>query len=322
MTALERAVWIKRLAIEAGFDECGISDASPLGQGEYYQTWIGAGRHGSMGYLERHAAMRENPALLLEGARSVVCVLLNYRREDAPPAEGTGAWGRVARYARGVDYHIVVAAKLERMIARMRETADEPFAARRCVDTAPLLERQLAARAGLGWIGRNTLLLHPRLGSYTFLGEIVTTLEIAADAPISDHCGSCRACLDACPTAAFPAPYEMDASRCISYLTIEHRGEIAAELRAKMGDWVYGCDVCQEVCPFNRKPPLGSDPQLSALRAPAYLELRQLKELRAGEYRRLTRESAAKRASAAMWRRNAEIALANRRSGASDQPRT
>lgn len=313
---------MKQLAREAGFDACGITDASALGRADYYQTWIAGGRHGSMGYLERHAAIRENPALLLDGARSVVCVLLNYRREDALPAAGTGAWGRVARYARGVDYHIVVAAKLERMIARMRETADEPFAARRCVDTAPLLERQLAARAGLGWIGRNTLLLHPRLGSYTFLGEIVTTLEIAADAPISDHCGSCRACLDACPTAAFPAPYQMDASRCISYLTIEHRGEIAAELRAKMGDWVYGCDVCQEVCPFNRKPPLASDPQISASRTPAYVDLRQLKELRAGEYRRLTRESAAKRASAAMWRRNAEIALANRRRQATDQPST
>jgi epoxyqueuosine reductase len=200
---------------------------------------------------------------------------------------------------------------LEELLVRMRAEFEEPFEARCFVDTGPLIERELAAAAGIGWIGKNTLVMHERLGSYLFLGEIVTTLELAPDAPVTDHCGTCRRCLDACPTQAFPAPYEMDATRCISYLTIEHRGEIPDDLSPRIGDWVYGCDVCQEVCPHNAKTPLASDSELTADRIPARLTLATLTELTAGSYRRLTEGTAARRATRRMWQRNTAIALHN-----------
>lgn len=227
-------------------------------------------------------------------------------RAPQPPA-----WGKVARYARGTDYHTVIRRMLDRWIERLHAALPEVFEARAFVDTGPLLERQIAARAGLGWIGKNTLLLHPRRGSYFFLAEIVTTLELTPDQPITDHCGRCTRCLDACPTQALTAPYQMDASRCISYLTIENRAEIPEELHPSLGHWVYGCDVCQEVCPYNGKAPLATHPELSAAVTPAYVDLHWLDQLRSGDYRRLTKNSAAGRASRVMWRRNAQIALKN-----------
>lgn len=244
-----------------------------------------------------------------------MCVSLNYRRIEPPPPEDTSetaaATGRVAQYARGADYHVVLREMLHTLLERMRHEWPEEFGARVFVDTGPLIERELAASAGLGWIGKNTLLIHPRTGSYTFLGEICCTLDLAPDAPMTDHCGSCRRCLDACPTQAFIAPYQMDASRCISYLTIERKEEIPAEFRAAIGDHVYGCDICQEVCPHNAKAPLATHPQLTQPRIPGRLPLRGLLAMRAGAYRRLTRGTTARRASAAMWRRNAEIAMKN-----------
>ena len=166
-------------------------------------------------------------------------------------------------YAWGDDYHEVIRSKLGALVERMRTELVEPFEARVCVDTAPILERELAAAAGIGWIGKNTLVLHHELGSYFFLGAIVTTLDLAPDEPLPDHCGTCTACLDACPTQAFPKPYEMDASRCISYLTIEHRGDISKPFQKMMGDWVFGCDVCQEVCPYNRSAPTTREPRIA-----------------------------------------------------------
>lgn len=270
-----------------------------------------------MAYLARHAALRENPAGLLAGARSVICAAASYHqperaeRTDAGKAHSGPLLGRVARYVRGRDYHVVLRAQLERLVDGVRERVREPFEARVFVDTGPLLERELAALAGLGWIGKNTLLLNQRLGSYVLLGEVVTTLELEADAPQTDHCGSCTRCLDACPTNAFVAPYQMDASRCISYLTIERRGEIPAEFRAAIGDWVYGCDVCQEVCPFNADAEAGTDDALLKGGLPARLELERLRQLTAEEYEALVRGTAAERARKDMWRRNAEVAAGN-----------
>jgi epoxyqueuosine reductase len=248
---------------------------------------------------------------LLPQARSVICAALNYRRPEPPPGPARPPTGRIAAYARGRDYHAVLRGLLAELAGRLRAAVGEPAEFRICVDTAPVLERELAAAAGVGWIGKNTCVIAPRLGSYLFLGELVTTLELAPDAPATDHCGACTRCLEACPTRALFAPYQMDASRCISYLTIEHRGEIPAQLRPQMGDWVYGCDVCQDVCPHNHKAPAAEHPGITAEYLPARIDLRQLVGLSTADYRRLTRPTAARRATRAMWRRNAAIALAN-----------
>jgi epoxyqueuosine reductase len=200
---------------------------------------------------------------------------------------------------------------LQELVERLRQELDEPFEARVCVDTAPLLERELARAAGLGWIGKNTCLLHERLGSYLLLGEVLTTLELEPDNPVPDRCGNCTRCLDACPTKAFPAPFQLDASRCISYFTIEHRGEVPAEFHAGIGDWVFGCDICQQVCPFNAKAPAATHPEITEDRIPARLNLLDLLNLGSADYRRLTKDTAARRATRQVWRRNAAIALGN-----------
>jgi len=349
---------VKRLAEQIGFQRVGITTPAPSRNAAYYRRWLQAGQAGSMAYLARNTELRENPALLLPDARSVICVAVSYNRQDPgedepqtllcagpqeqrrtsagaagsvaqpPPAVSGNAapWaspappgrpslgqprpaGRVARYARGRDYHVVLGRMLRELVALMRAELDEPFKARVCVDTAPLIERELAAAAGIGWIGKNTLVLHELLGSYLLLGEVLTTLELEPDAPATDHCGTCTRCLEACPTQAFPAAYQMDASRCISYFTIEHRGDIPPEFRNQIGDWVFGCDVCQEVCPFNQRAPLGVQPEIMQSRVPARIDLLELVSLRSGAYRRLTRDTALGRATRPMLVRNAEIAL-------------
>ncbi len=301
---------IHELAREIGLDRIGVTRPGPSRYGAYYRDWLAAGQHGTMGYLARHVELRLEPGRILPGARSAICAALSYRREDAAPADGRPR-GIVARYARGRDYHRVLKLKLRRLIERLREELGEGFEARVFVDTGPLLERELAAAAGIGWIGKNTLIVHERLGSYLLLGVALTTLEAEPDAPATDHCGSCRRCLDACPTQAFTGPYRMDASRCISYLTIEHRGPIDPQFHAAMGAWVFGCDICQEVCPFNRKAPPGRDADLMASAVPAYPDLLTWVQMRSGRYRRLTRGTALGRARRPMLRRNALLALRN-----------
>lgn len=316
MSPSEKATIVKSLARRVGFDRVGITHAGPPARSRDYREWLAAGYAGEMAYLKASAAARGEPASLLPGARSLVCVALNYRRGEPERDDSHGETGRVAQYARGADYHTVIHRMLARLSDELRRVVDEPFETRAFVDTGPVLERELAARAGIGWIGKNTMLLHHELGSFFFLGELLTTLELAADEPLPDRCGSCTRCLEACPTAAFPAPHVLDATRCISYLTIEHRGQIDPTLAARMSDWVFGCDVCQQVCPFNGRAPLGLNPDLGAERLPARVPLARLAQLSSGEYRRLTRGTAARRASRKMWRRNADIALENRRRGA------
>jgi len=241
---------VKALALELGFDLVSTGPATPPEHGPALRRWLEAGHAGTMGYLERRVEERLDPARVLPGARSVLCVALNYYQGEAPDP----SWRPVARYAWGRDYHDVIGPRLERLAAHLAETAGAR--SRGYVDTGPVLERDLAARAGLGWIGKNTMLLHPGFGSWFFIGVLLTTAELTHDEPLADRCGTCRACLDACPTGAFAAPYVLDARRCVSYLTIEHRGDIAAEAHAGMAGWQFGCDICQDVCPWNRKAPV------------------------------------------------------------------
>ncbi|RMH15175.1 MAG: tRNA epoxyqueuosine(34) reductase QueG [Gemmatimonadetes bacterium] len=253
---------VHEAAHEVGFALCGVARPDPSDHLEHYRAWLAAGYHGDMAYLARPDAVarRGDPARTLAEVRAIVVVGDLYDQPDPPGVPDDPSRGVIARYARGRDYHRVMRTKLRRLAERIERAAGgEGLAgvARAYVDTGPVLERELARRAGLGWFGRNTMLIHPRAGSYFFLGVLFTTVEIEPDAPFeADHCGTCRRCVDACPTGALldrdpeGAPV-LDATRCISYLTIEQRGPIPQELRPALGNRVFGCDICQEVCPWN-----------------------------------------------------------------------
>ncbi len=314
MDALTRSQLIKRLATQAGFERCGIAPAAPIARANYLENWLAAGRAGTMDYMSRYTEMRINPAEILEGAQSVIVVSLSYNQTSPtmPPNDSNPSpQGRIAKYAWGDDYHDVLKKKLFAIADELRATLEESFETKVCVDTAPLIERELAAAAGIGWIGKNTLVLNQAQGSFFFLGAIVTTLELAPDEPVSDHCGSCTACLDACPTDAFPAAYEMDASRCISYLTIEHRSDISEELAKQMGDWLFGCDVCQDVCPFNRNVPVTKEPRFQPRPLAPSVDVGEVLEWSVEDYRKHLRGSAIKRAKLDMLQRNATIVREN-----------
>ena len=264
MSPRELTDCLKSWALQLGFDDVGIAPAvSPPGYPDYLR-WIEAGHAASMSYMTKQPANRAHPESVLEGVRSVVVVSAVYGRNDAEKATLLPTQGKVARYARGADYHRVFWDKLESMLASLKNVC--PTArGRAVVDTAPLLERDFARLAGLGWIGKNTMLISRRLGSFTFLGALLVDIELAYDQPHHvDHCGSCTRCLEACPTSAFVGPYELDAGRCISYWTIEERGVIADENAAELNGWVFGCDICQDVCPWNRKAPPGRMAELGA----------------------------------------------------------
>ena len=296
---------VKARAMELGFDRVAIGPAGPPAHGPALARWVERGYAGTMGYMERRLAERLEPERVLPGAASVVCVALNYFQGEPAPA----SWQPVARYAWGRDYHDVIAPRLHQLAAHLAETSGAR--SRGYVDTGPVLERDLAARAGLGWIGKNTMLLDPGLGSWFFIGVLLTTASLDHDAPLPDRCGSCRACLDVCPTAAFVAPYVLDARRCISYLTIEHRGPIEPQLQPDMGQWQFGCDLCQSVCPWNRRAPVTREPAF--LPADAYPGARAVVEMSDEECQRTFRGTAMARPKPAGMKRNAAIAIENAR---------
>jgi epoxyqueuosine reductase len=242
---------VKDLALGQGFDLAGIAPARATPETAFLREWVARGYAGEMGYLERRLEERVDPRRVMDGVQSILVVGLVYDPGERPPASRESA--EISRYAGGDDYHDVLLARLRAVEAGLAELAGRPVRSRSYVDTGPVQERAFAALSGLGWIGKNTCLIHPRLGSYLFLGVLLTDLALAADGREPDHCGSCRACLDACPTDAFVAPYVLDATRCLSYTTIELRGPIPEPLRAPQGDRVFGCDVCQEVCPWNER---------------------------------------------------------------------
>lgn len=249
---------IRQQAAALGFEQVGIIPAAPSPRLDAYLRWIEAGMHGAMSYLARPDRLerRRDLNVILPGVRSLILVALDYATGAVPPdVLADPRRGRISNYAWGADYHAVMTPRLEQLAARLRDVAGADVSSRVYVDTGAILERSHAQQAGMGFTGKNTMLIHPRRGSHFFLGEILTTLAVDAyDAPHREQmCGTCTRCLRACPTAAFPQPYVLDARRCISYLTIELKGSIPPELRPLMGNWVYGCDVCQDVCPFTRK---------------------------------------------------------------------
>jgi epoxyqueuosine reductase len=312
VSPIQRTNAVKRLATELGFDRAGIAPAAPSPGADFVRQWLSRGYAGRMQYLQGNADRRTDPRSWLPDCKSVIVVAVNYHQRAPERPVTTMPHGRVARYAWGQDYHVVVRERLNKLVDRLHEEISEPFEAKVCVDTAPIVERELAAAAGVGWIGKNTLVLHPRAGSYFYLGEVLVTLELQPDSPMPDRCGTCTRCLEACPTSAFPQPYVMDASRCISYLTIELRESIPAELRPPMDDWLFGCDVCQEVCPYNRKAPLTVWPELAADPQRTWFDLQEVLNWSAEEYASTLRGSAMKRAKVGMLRRNAAVALGNR----------
>ena len=262
---LERPELTRQLKSEAhrlGFDKIGVAPAVEPPGYSHFLDWLWAGHAAGMSYLERWADLREHPGRLVEGARSVIITSLVHGHADAAPP--TLTQGKVARYARGADYHEVLWRRLDALLAWLLERRPGSHG-RAVADTAPLLERDFARLAGLGWIGKNAMLIDRKLGSFTFLGALVSDVELDYDPPHeSSHCGTCTRCLDACPTDAFVAPYSLDSRRCISYWTIEHRGPIPEEFADRLDGWVFGCDVCQDVCPWNRKAPAGRLPELDA----------------------------------------------------------
>ena len=332
MQAAEQARWLTERARALGFDLCGVAPAETFPELANLPEWLARGYADEMKYLED--ARRSDPTRAMPGARSVIVCALNYntalpysteasaeieRQKDAGPR------GWISRYAWGDDYHQVLGNKLEALITAMRaEFSATPLEARACVDTGPVVERVAAKYAGLGWLAKNTCLINESLGSWLFLGVILTTLELAPtlspnDQPPADLCGHCRLCLDACPTEALVAPYLLDARRCISYLTIELRGEIPEDLRPAMGKMVFGCDICQDVCPWNRKAPATSLAEFLPRKAdgagaPETLfapPLEWLASLGEEDFRRIFRGSAIKRTK---WRglvRNACVAIGN-----------
>ena len=299
-------------ALEAGFDRAGVARLEPSSQGRPFVRWLSRGEHAGMAYLARRVEARLDPRRILdEGARSVLCVALDYHPLTGEAETGGDLWPGVARYARGEDYHDLMGRRLVALERRVRE-AFPGVGSRRYVDTGPVLERELAAAAGLGVAGKNTNLLHPEHGSWFLLGELFLTLDAAPGTALTDLCGTCTRCLEACPTDALSAGYRLDARRCISYWTIEHRGPIPAETRPLLEEWVFGCDVCQEVCPVNEPVPPADHPELGLPPARAALDLTALLDLGREDYVSLFRRNPLKRAKLEGLKRNAAVAMGNR----------
>lgn len=310
---------VKRLAHEAGFELAGITLCRRMPDHGRFRSWVDAGMAGQMQYLTGHRAeLRADPRNLLPGAKSVVCVGKLYNGPEAySTAFSSSELGWISRYAWGEDYHGLVRRGLDRLAAAIREEAGAGVQTRACVDTAPLLERSLAREAGLGWIGKNTCLINQTAGSWFFLGELLLSLELEPDTPPADRCGTCTRCLEACPTAAIvplSGGWAIDSKLCISYLTIELRGNIEVELRSGIGSHVFGCDICQDVCPWNRKAPVTLEDGLRP--AVARPPLEKMATLSESEFRALFGRTPVSRAKYEGFLRNVAVSMGNSRNPA------
>jgi len=303
---------IKDWGRELGFQKLGIAGVDLANDERLLEAWLAQGRHGDMEYMQRHGTRRTRPAELVPGTVRVISARMDYRAADADPDAvlRDPELGYVSRYALGRDYHKLLRSRLARLADRIAE-ATGGTGYRAFTDSAPVLEKPLARDAGLGWVGKHTNLIDRHDGSWFFLGEVYTDLPLPLDAPVAAHCGSCTACMDVCPTQAIVAPFELDARRCISYLTIEHHGAIPVEFRAAMGNRIYGCDDCQLVCPWNRYAKLSAEPGFRArhgLDAPRLVELFRWSE---AEFLHNTEGSAIRRIGYERWLRNVAVALGN-----------
>ncbi len=315
---MQRAALVKQKARSLGFDAVGIASAEASRYREHLRQWIDAGRSGEMAYLHERFEERVDPKVYLPGAMSVICVSMNYQVDDAfkagvdDHADDHGSGGlipsedelRIARYARAIDYHTHIKPRLYAIADWLREKV--PGTTTRCgVDTAPVMERELATRAGIGWVGKNTMLIHPRIGSFTFLGEVLTSLALPTDEAMPDRCGTCQRCIEACPTQCIE-PYTIDASRCISYLTIERQSDFDKSTPGLSG-WLFGCDVCQDVCPYNGKAPLATDEKLRP-RLPAMVGRTEVLSWDEERYWSFTRHTPVRRVKLPQLQRNARHA--------------
>lgn len=293
---------LKQEAYRLGFSFVGVSKAAFMEEeARRLEEWLHRGFHGQMHYMEHHFDKRVDPRKLVPGAKTVVTLLYNYHteKEQADPEAP-----KISKYAYGQDYHQVIKQKLRDLVAILQETVGE-IDGRVFVDSAPVLERDWARRSGVGWIGKNTLLIHPKAGSYFFLAELIIDLELEPDGPMKDYCGTCRRCIDACPTEAIsPEGYLLDGSKCISYLTIEFKEAIPESFQGKMENWMFGCDICQEVCPWNRFAQPHQEPAFEP--HPDLLEMskREWQELTEGVFQKLFKGSAVKRTKFAGLKRN------------------
>ncbi len=299
---------VKTLAAELGFDDCRIARAREASHADTFKQWIADGKHGGMGWLERTPERRCDPREVLPDCKSLICLALNYFPGSSPFPEGHPGGYRIARYAWNNDYHDLIDRRLKEFDLRLQALGgvQKPY-----TDTGPVLERDFATDAGLGWNGKSTVQIHRRLGTWFFLAEILTTLDLTPDAPFGDHCGKCTRCITACPTQAITAPHQVDARRCISYLTIEHKGAIPVEFRKAIGDRIYGCDDCLDACPWNRFAKKAREASFHARRSIFEKTNRDFLALDDDGFRTLFAKSPIKRIKRPRFLRNVCIALGN-----------
>ncbi|QSE98489.1 tRNA epoxyqueuosine(34) reductase QueG [Fulvivirga lutea] len=292
LTADKHTRIIKQKAHEMGFSFCGISKARYLEEeANKLENWLKRGYQGKMSYLENHFDKRLDPTKLVPGAKSVISLVYNYYPKEDLANENTY---KIAKYAYGKDYHFVIKDKLKGFLEDLRENIGE-ISGRVFVDSAPVMERQWATQSGVGWIGKNSLLLNRSMGSFFFLAELILDLELTYDGPAQDYCGTCTACMDACPTDAIPEPYVVDGSKCISYLTIELKDNIPSEFKGQMQDWIFGCDICQDVCPWNRFSKPHSEPQFEPHHDLKEMTKSDWEEMTEEVFRKVFKKSAVKR---------------------------
>lgn len=296
---MPKACVIKEKGRELGFELVGIVPAKPVPDADWFLGWLDRGFAATMDYLKKGVAKRGDPEKILPGVQSIVCLGMNYYVADTSHP--------ISRYAWGKDYHKVLGARLEELEKFIQIEIDPAAQTRRYVDTGPVLERSYAAQAGLGWIGKNTCLINNGGGSFFFLGEILTTLQFDEeeyDRPVLDQCGTCTRCLDACPTGALPEPYLLDANRCLSYLTVEHKGDFTEKEAREISPHLYGCDICQEVCPYNDRIPVTPLPELQPQNPLLKMTEQEWDAITEEDFRKMTKDSAMNRIRYSQWRRN------------------
>lgn len=303
---MKAAKWTQLIKTEAkrlGFLSCGISKAGFLEEeAPRLEKWLNQNMHGEMQYMENHFDKRLNPTKLVEGARSVISLLLNYYPNEVQNPDSY----KISKYAYGTDYHFVIKDKLKHLLHFIQEEIGEVHG-RAFVDSAPVLDKAWAAKSGLGWIGKNSNLLTQQVGSFYFIAELIVDLELEYDAPVTDHCGTCTACIDACPTQAIVAPYVVDGSKCISYFTIELKNEIPTEFKGKLDDWMFGCDVCQDVCPWNRFSKAHNEPLFDPHPELVSYTKKDWEEITDDVFKKVFQKSAVKRTKLAGLKRNIDF---------------